>query len=155
MVGTVIAPSLSGIVKQLNFGFSPGWLITLPSLGVVVFAPLIGWLISKIGALQLLRFGLIPYAVLGVIGAFISNDYLLVLDRFLLGAATVAVQVSVTAYIAAVFAGEERMKMIAWQGMAVEFGGVVYLAIGGILGQINWQLPFYIYLIALLCFLLV
>lgn len=40
MVGTVIAPSLSGIVKNLDFGRSPGWLITLPSLGVVVFGSL-------------------------------------------------------------------------------------------------------------------
>ncbi|AEL25175.1 MFS transporter [Cyclobacterium marinum] len=155
MVGTVIAPSLSGIVKQLDFGFSPSWLITLPSLGVVVFAPIIGRLINKLGSLKLLILGLVPYAILGVIGAFISNDYLLILDRFLLGAATVAIQVSVTLYIAAFFTGEERMKMIAWQGMAIELGGVIFLAIGGILGQMHWQFPFYIYLLALVCLMFV
>lgn len=151
MVGTVIAPSLSGIAAQKNLGFSPSWLITLPSLGVVIFAPIIGRLLNKVGTLKLLSYGLIPYAVLGLIGAFISNDYILILDRILLGAATVAIQVSVTAYIAEFFTGDARMKMIAWQGMAIELGGVVFLAIGGILGEMNWQYPFYIYLIALLC----
>ncbi len=155
MVGTVIAPSLSGIVAHKNLGFSASWLITLPSLGVVLFAPLIGKLLNKIGTLKLLRLGLIPYAFFGLIGAFITNDYLLILDRILLGGAAVAVQVSVTAYIADFFTGEARVKIIAWQGMSIELGGVVFLAIGGILGEINWQFPFYIYLVALLCLVLV
>ncbi|MFD1016487.1 MFS transporter [Winogradskyella rapida] len=155
MVGTVIAPSLSGIVTHKNLSFSPSWLITLPSLGVVVFAPFIGRLLARLGTLKLLSFGLIPYAILGLLGAFIANDYLLILDRFLLGGATVAVQVAVTAYIADCFIGEARIKMIAWQGMAIELGGVVFLAIGGILGELHWQYPFYIYLLALLCLVLV
>ncbi|MDF4202763.1 MFS transporter [Maribacter sp. SA7] len=155
MVGTVIAPALSGIVDYKNLSFSPSWLITLPSLGVVVFAPFIGRLLTKMSALKLLTFSLIPYAVLGVIGAFIDNQYLLILDRFLLGGATVGVQVSVTAYIAAKFEGEARMKMIAWQAMSIELGGVVFLAIGGVLGELFWQYPFYIYLLALVCLLLV
>ncbi|SIQ58746.1 MFS transporter [Maribacter ulvicola] len=66
-----------------------------------------------------------------------------------------AIQVSVTVYIAAQYEGGARMKMIAWQGMAIELGGIVFLAIGGVLGEIFWQYPFYIYLIALVCLLLV
>lgn len=93
MVGTVIAPSLSGILQHKNIGFSPSWLITLPSLGVVLFAPIIGRLLPKLGTLKLLSLGLIPYAVLGLLGAFITNDYVLMLDRILLGAATVAFKV--------------------------------------------------------------
>ncbi|KKN98263.1 hypothetical protein LCGC14_0147970 [marine sediment metagenome] len=155
MVGTVTAPSLSGIMQHKDLSFSPSWLITLPSLGVVVFAPLIGRLLNKLTPLKLLGLGLIPYAFLGLIGAFITNEYVLILDRFLLGAATVAVNVSVTAYIAKQFEGDTRMKMIAWQGMAIELGGVMFLAVGGILGELNWQYPFYIYLVALVCLPLV
>jgi MFS family permease len=155
MVGAVIAPSLSGIVENLNFSYSPGLLITLPSLGVVLFGPFVGGLLNKLGTFKLLVLGLVPYALLGVAGAFISNDYLLILDRLLLGAATVIVQVAVTAFIAELFSGETRMKIIAWQGMAIEIGGVVFLAIGGVLGEMNWKNPFYIYLVALVCLVLV
>ncbi|MEO9952177.1 MFS transporter [Nonlabens sp.] len=155
MVGTAIAPSLSGIIKNTDFSFSPSWLITLPSLGVVVFAPFIGGILKKSGKFNLLIMGLIPYAVLGVLGAFIKNDYLLIIDRFLLGGATVMVQVSVTAFIAELFTGETRLKMVSWQVMSIELGGVVFLALGGVLGEINWQFPFYIYLLGLVCFLLV
>jgi len=155
MVGAVIAPSLSGIIEHLNFNYSPGLLITLPSLGVVVFASLVGRFLPKTGAFKMLCLGLIPYALLGVAGAFINNDYVLILDRFLLGGATVAIQISVGSFIADCFTGEKRMKLIAWQGMAVELGGVIFLSIGGVLGELNWQYPFYIYLIALVCFLFV
>ncbi|TXF87810.1 MFS transporter [Neolewinella aurantiaca] len=155
MVGTVIAPSLSGIVANRDLSFAPGWLITLPSLGVVLSAQLVGRLLNRLGTLKLMMWGLTPYALLGLAGAFIVNDYLLILDRVLLGVASVAIQVSVTAYIADFFTGETRIRMIAWQGMSIELGGVIFLAIGGVLGELNWQFPFYIYLIALLCLLFV
>ncbi|NRD19472.1 MFS transporter [Winogradskyella eckloniae] len=155
MVGSVIAPALTGIVKHTNFGFSPSWLITLPSLGVVVFAPFVGRLINKLGTFNLLVLSLAPYAILGVLGAFIANDYILILNRFFLGVVTVGIQVSVTAYIAEFFTGDVRMKMIAWQGMAIELGGVVFLGIGGVLGELHWQYPFYVYAVALLCLVLV
>tara|TARA_Y100001933_G_C19012177_1_gene569400 strand:- start:2215 stop:3402 length:1188 start_codon:yes stop_codon:yes gene_type:complete len=154
MVGTVIAPSLTGIVQHLEFGYDPSWLITLPSLGVVLFAPFVGKMLNRTGALKLLYFGLLPYGILGVMGAFITNDYLLMLDRFLLGGATVAVQVSITSLIVGYFENEARIKMIAWQGMAIELGGVVFLSLGGVLGEWNWQSPFYIYLLAIICLVL-
>ncbi|UMB55542.1 hypothetical protein MKD41_13285 [Lutibacter sp. A64] len=64
---------------------------------------MVGNLLNRLGTLKLLSLGLIPYAFLGVVGAFITNDYLLILDRILLGTTTVIIQVSVTAYIADFF----------------------------------------------------
>ncbi|HIB36499.1 MFS transporter [Mesonia sp.] len=155
MVGSVIAPALPAISKSLNFNFNPGLLVTLPSLGVVLFSPFVGKLINKLGPFKLICLGLLPYAIFGFIGYLISNTYLLVLDRLLLGAACVAIQVSVTTYIAELFEGEQRLKMIAWQGMAIELGGVVFLSLGGYLGELSWYFPFYIYLLAIPYLLLV
>ena len=124
-------------------------------MGVAVFAPIIGRLINKLGNFKLLCLGLVPYGILGILGAYITNDYLLIIDRFLLGGATVAVQVSITGFIADLFTGEKRMKMVTWQVMSIEFGGVLFLAVGGILGQMHWQYPFFIYLVALVCVLFV
>ncbi|WP_339712392.1 MFS transporter [uncultured Kriegella sp.] len=155
MVGTAIAPSLTEIAINLDFSFSPGWLITLPSLGVVLFAPIIGRLISKLGAFKLLTLGLIPYAILGYSGGYISDPYVLIVNRILLGGSAVAIQVAVTTYIADYFEGQRRIELIAWQGMAIEVGGVVFLSIGGVLGEWHWRSPFLIYLIALPCFILV
>lgn len=155
MVGTVIAPALPEIAAHLNFARHPGWLITLPSLGVVLFAPFAGRLIDAKGNYLVMCWGLIPYGVLGVPGMFLSNPYILVADRLLLGAATAALAASGTGLIAEYFEGEARMKMIAWQGMAIELGGVVFLSLGGFLGGIHWKLPFLIYLVALVCLVMV
>lgn len=155
MVGSIVAPSLGIIASSLNFQYAPSWIITLPSLGVVLFAPFVGPLLKRFGVYNLLLIGLVPYAIFGFSGAFIENSYLLIANRIALGAAAVVVQVAGTAFIAQLFTGEDRMKMIAWQGMAVELGGVVFLTIGGVLGEIYWQYPFYIYLIAVVCLILV
>ncbi|MBT33105.1 MAG: MFS transporter [Thalassobius sp.] len=154
MVGSAIAPSLLEIEKNLDFQFDSGLLITLPSLGVVVFSPLAGWLLPKLGSFKLLCFGLIPYAIFGYGGGFISNNYILIVDRVLLGGAAVFVQIAATALIAENFIGKKRMQIIAWQGMAIEGGGVLFLSLGGVLGEMYWQYPFLIYLIALICFIL-
>jgi len=151
MVGTVIAPSLTEIARNLGFTANPGWLITLPSLGVVLFAPLMGKLIDKYGAYVVICGGLVPYAFIGNLGSLLHNPYLLIIDRLLLGAATAAVQASSTSMIADFFHGEKRMKMMARQGMSIEIGGVIFLSIGGILGEIHWKLPFLIYLIGVIC----
>lgn len=155
MVGTVIAPSLNEISLHLGFKESPGWLITLPSLGVVLFAPFVGKLIDQKGAYQILKWGLIPYALLGFLGAFLSNPYLVIIDRILLGAATAALQASGTGLIAILFHGNDRMKLIAWQGMAIELGGVIFLSLGGFLGELGWKYPFVIYLLGLVCAVLI
>jgi MFS family permease len=152
MVGSVIAPALPAIADHLQFGFSPGLLVTLPSLGVVLFSPLIGKLVNSLGPFRLLIIGLLPYAILGFMGLYLGNTYVLVVDRLLLGATCVAIQIAVTSYIADLFEGKERLKMIAWQGVAIELGGVVFLSLGGVLGELNWSFPFYIYLVAILFF---
>jgi MFS family permease len=155
MVGTAIAPSLAEISQHLGFIKSPGWLVTLPSLGVVLFAPLAGRLIDQKGPYIIMLRGLIPYALLGVAGAVLNNPYIVVADRILLGAATAAVQASGTGLIAALFNGKSRMKMIAWQGMAIELGGVIFLSAGGFLGEFGWRYPFLIYLIGLICTIMI
>lgn len=154
MVGTVIAPSLIEISKNLNFNANPGWLITLPALGVVLFASLAGKLIDKKGAWVTMCIGLIPYGILGTLGFLLHHPWILTIDRILLGAATAAVQASATGLIYQHFHGRERIKMIAWQGMSIELGGVLYLSFGGYLAELGWALPFYIYLLSFLCLML-
>lgn len=155
MVGTVIAPSLTTVSIHLDFTRNPGWLITLPALGVVLFAPIIGKIMDRKGPYVIMCWGLIPYALFGVIGMWLNNPILLIADRILLGAATASIQASGTALIACFFEKEARIKMIAWQGMSIELGGVLFLSIGGILAEINWQYPFFIYLLAILCLFMV
>ncbi|WP_176046555.1 MFS transporter [Burkholderia sp. BCC1644] len=148
MVGCVIVPGLPSIAPALNVAGAASWLVTLPSLGVVVFGAAAGNLIGKAGAYRALVIGLALYAVLGAGGALLSGPVVLV-DRFLLGGATALVMAAGTTLISEFYSGDARLAMIARQGMAIELGGVVFLTIGGALTHIGWAAPFGLYLVAL------
>lgn len=106
---------------------------------------LFGKLIDKKGPYPVALFGLLFYGVFGVLGAYMPNAPMLFADRFLLGTATAAIMSSSVALIAMFFQGEKQLKIIAIQGMSMEFGGVIFLSISGILADVSWQSPFYIY----------
>lgn len=155
MVGCVIVPGLPAISQGLGVPKAAGWLVTLPSLGVVLFGAPVGPLMKRIGAYRVLVSGLAIYGALGVVGMWLTNPVVLFADRLLLGGATAMVMASGTALISEFHEGDARLKMIALQGMSIELGGVIFLAIGGILARLGWQFPFLLYLAAWLFLALV
>ncbi|MGF9566677.1 MFS transporter [Neorhizobium sp. BT27B] len=148
MVGCVIVPGLPSIAAALGVGPASSWLVTLPSLGVAVFGLAVGRLIERLGSRRALVIGLLLYGLLGYAAVWLRGYPAVLLDRFLLGGATAIVMSAGTTLISEFFDGEARLKMISRQGMAIELGGVVFLAIGGMLAGIGWQHPFLLYLVA-------
>ncbi|AQS92397.1 MFS transporter [Gluconobacter sp. LMG 1744] len=148
MVGCVIVPGLPGIATALGLSQEASWLVTLPSLGVVIFGPFAGHLITRLGSRQALRIGLALYGALGLACIWLSNAVLIFSDRLLLGGATAIVMASGTGLLSDFFEGHARLKMIALQGMAIELGGVIFLSLGGLLASMGWQWPFSLYLMS-------
>jgi MFS family permease len=148
MVGCVIVPGLPSIAPALGVDGAAGWLVTLPSLGVVLFAPLAGRMIDRMGARTALCLGLGAYGLLGLATAALHGLVPVFAARILLGGATALVMAGGTGLIAQFYAGEARMAMIARQGMAIELGGVIFLFIGGLLTRLDWFAPFALYALA-------
>lgn len=148
MVGCVIVPGLTEISENLKAANVAGWLVTLPSLGVVLFGPVAACIIQRWGAYKSISVGLVLYGLLGAAGVFLDQLVILFADRILLGGVTAVVMASGTALISSFYEGPERLKMIAVQGMSIELGGVIFLSLGGLLASISWQWPFALYLIA-------
>ncbi|MBH0006653.1 MFS transporter [Psychrobacter sp. SWN149] len=148
MVGTLLAPGLVSISAGLGITDNSVLLITLPSLGAVVFAPLAGKLIDKYGAYKLLMIGLFLYGLAGASAYLLHGPAQVFSNRFLLGGITAVVMASCTVLISTWYQGEARLKMIAKQGMSIELGGVIFLFLGGLLASQFWALPLSIYLIA-------
>lgn len=155
MVGCVIVPGLPNIASQLNISGNSSWLVTLPSLGVVLFGPLAAWLMDKMGLRTALMLGLFLYGLLGVIGMFLSGDILVFTDRIFLGGATAIVMAAGTGLISEFYQSDARMAMLAKQGMSIELGGVIFLFVGGLLASMKWNYPFTLYLIAWILLVLV
>ena len=148
MVGTLLAPGLVSISNGLGITNNTVLLITLPSLGAVVFAPIAGRLIDKYGAYKLLIIGLFLYGFVGASGYFLYGPTLVFINRFILGGVTAIVMAGCTVLISTWYKGEARLGMIAKQGMAIELGGVIFLFLGGYLASLFWGLPLALYLIA-------
>lgn len=152
MVGCVIVPGLNEISQAVGITKNASLLVTLPSLGVVLFGSFAGKIIDKYGAYLAICWGLLFYGFLGFGGAFLISlpfsVVFLIIDRFLLGGACALVMSSGTALISFFYTGEKRLKMIAVQGMSIELGGVIFLSVGGYLAAINWKYPFALYLMA-------
>ncbi|HCB1396542.1 MFS transporter [Klebsiella pneumoniae] len=148
MVGCVIVPDLNRISVNLGVPHAAGWLVTTPSLGVVVFSPVAGRLIERVGARTALTGGLFFYGLLGAGGVFFHGPIMVLADRLLLGGATSVVMSAGTTLISDFYSGRARLKMIALQGMSIELGGVVFLFIGGLMALAGWYWPFSLYLVA-------
>jgi len=148
MVGTVVAPGLLNIAAALQVESHASWLITLPSLGAVLFAPIAGRMIDRLGAYRALTGGLFLYGLLGAGGALLEGTVAVFADRILLGGVTAVVMAGGTTLISEWYHGHARLKMIAQQGMSIELGGVIFLFVSGVLAGIAWQLPFLLYLLA-------
>lgn len=148
MVGCVVAPGLPSIAAALGVESHASWLITLPSLGAVLFAPLAGRMIDRIGAYRALTGGLFLYGLLGAGGALLDGTAVVFADRILLGGVTAVVMASGTTLISEWYHGHARLAMIAQQGMSIELGGVIFLFVSGVLAGIAWQWPFALYLLA-------
>lgn len=154
MVGAALAPGLGSIAHELGVGDYATLLLTLPAFGAIMFAPLFGMLIDRIGARTILLASLWGYFIFGVGGMFLHGPWLVAIDRIVLGGFAAGVMASGTAVISQWYQGTARLNMIAKQGMAIELGGVVFLFAGGILSEWHWQAPFLLYVMGFVCFLM-
>ena len=148
MVGCVIVPGLPSIAHGLGVDGAASWLVTVPSLGVILLGPLAGKLIERQGPYKALCLGLFTYGLLGFIGFLLHGPVVVFADRFLLGGATAVIMAAGTGLISVFYEGQSRLHMIARQGMSIELGGVIFLFIGGLLASVGWQWPFVLYLTA-------
>tara|TARA_R110001606_G_scaffold170135_1_gene315504 strand:- start:794 stop:1951 length:1158 start_codon:yes stop_codon:yes gene_type:complete len=154
MVGAALAPGLHTVAEGLGVSSYAPLLITLPALGAIIFAPLFGKLIDRIGARTTLLISLWGYFLLGAGGAFLYGPWQIAIDRIILGGFAAGLMAAGTAVISQWYQGPARLNMIAKQGMAIELGGVVFLFIGGLLSELSWQAPFLLYVMGLLCAIL-
>lgn len=154
MAGATIAPSLPAMKQHFsnisNVDYWVRLVLTVPALFIALGAPLIGVLIDKIGRKPALLAALVVYGLAGSSGLWLNAIGLILLGRAFLGISVAGVMITATALIADYYVGKARGQFLGFQAAFMALGGVVFLSVGGFLADINWRMPFFIYLIALL-----
>ncbi len=124
--------------------------LSFPGLFIALTAVVAGLVIDRFGRLKLLGVALLCYALGGTSGYWLDNIYLILAGRALLGISVGITMTIVTTLVADYYEGIARQKFAGLQIAVMSLGGIIFITLGGILADINWRVPFLLYLFSLL-----
>ncbi|QAY68737.1 MFS transporter [Xylanimonas protaetiae] len=148
MAPALIAPSLPAMAGHFRDETLVRLALTVTSLAIAVGAPLAGALADRLGRRLVLLAGLVAYAVAGTAGLVVTGLGTLLATRAALGLAVGAVTTAVGALITDWFTGPRRATYLGYQQAAASLGGVVLLPLAGLLADVGWRAPFWLYAVA-------
>lgn len=130
-------------------------LTSLPSLLIIPFVLLAGKLAEKRDFVRLLKAGLWMFAASGVLYLFSDKMWQLMVVSALLGIGSGLIIPLSTGLVSRYFTGEYRVKQFGYSSAITNVTLVVATAVTGYLAEVNWHLPFVVYLLPLVSLLLV
>jgi len=152
MAGATISPALPALAAHFadmpNVEYLSRFLITLPSIFIGVFAPVAGLVIDRFGRRRLLLGAIILYGVAGSAGFFLDTLTGILVSRALLGLSVAGVMTVSSTLMGDYFSGRIRERFMGFRQGFIQFGGVVFLTLGGLLASYDWRAPFLVYLLA-------
>ena len=119
------------------------WLMTAFAGMQFLFAPVLGEISDRYGRRPVLLVALLGLSIDYLLHAWAPTIIWLFVGRFLAGIMGASFTVA-TAYIADISTNEEKAKNFGMIGAAFGLGFIIGPAIGGIFGEIDVRLPFYI-----------
>ncbi|NNG03806.1 MAG: MFS transporter [Inquilinus sp.] len=153
MSGATIAPSLPAVAD--HFAATPDvalltrLVLTVPALFIAICAPLAGLIIDRFGRKRMILGATLVYVVAGTSGAMLDTLYGILIGRALLGVAVAGIMTTATTLAGDYFDGPARARFMGLQASSMAFGGVVFIAVGGLAADLHWRGPFFVYLAAL------
>ena len=157
MASAAISPALAKIHQAFQ-GTDPTLIklvLTLPSLLIIPFSLLCGWLVKYVQKKHILFVGLMIYFFAGAGGAFAQSIKQLLIIRAIFGMGVGLVIPLSTSLIADFYQGVDRTKMMGYSGSVSHLGGVIFLLVSGWLACINWRYAFAVYGLSFLILLMV
>ncbi len=130
-------------------------LTTLPSLLIIPFILMAGYISERVGYVRLLYVGLSLFLLSGVLYFVCSSMTQLIIVSALLGVGAGIIVPLSTALVSKFFSGDERTKQYGYVSAITNIALVVATALTGWLADVEWRLPFIVYLTPIVTLLLV
>jgi MFS family permease len=154
LAAVVIAPVLPQMQEhfsdQPNVAFMVPMALTAPGLVIALLSMAVGILADKTGRKNLLIIGLLMYAVFGVAPVFIDSLPTIIGTRIGVGLAEAIIMTSSMALIGDYYSGVQRERYLALNTTLSSASAVIFIAIGGALGEMGWRTPFFVYSISII-----
>ena len=129
-------------------------LTSLPSLLIIPSILFAGKLVERVGYTKILFAGLTLFLLSGVLYLLASSMSELILISALLGVGAGMIIPLSTALVSHFFSGEYRTKQFGYVSAISNLTLVVATALTGYLAEIDWKLPFSVYLIPIVSLIL-
>lgn len=155
LAGAALSPALSEIARNFP-GISELWiksLVTIPSICVVIGQIVMANLPKKLSPRCQVLAGLLLYAC-GFIPYLWSTFPILVVSRIILGIGLSLLVPWTVGFIQLYFSGNEQKVMLGYASGLNNLGTVIAVLYSGIVSGFDWHFVFFIYLLALLSFLM-
>lgn len=124
-------------------------MLTLPSLVIAFLAPFLGHFIFRFGKKKSVLIALFFFSLFGSAGLYLETLESLLISRAFFGVCVATLMIVSTSLVGDYFKEEDRHKFMGYQSAFMGFGGIFFVMGGGFLSDINWRLPFGIYLIGI------
>lgn len=154
MAAATLSPALPAI--ESHFAGTPQsalltrLVVTFPALWIALCAPLAGMIADRFGRRPLLLVSVLLYGVAGMSGLMLDSLHAILAGRALLGVAVAGIMTAVTALAGDYYVGAARERFMGLQAAFTGFGGLLFLAAGGVLAEWHWRAPFAVYALAFL-----
>ncbi len=130
-------------------------LTSLPSLLIIPFMLLTGKFEEKIGKKKLVVIGLAIYLMSAILYFFADSIVGLILIGCLLGVGAGIVIPLSTSLVATIFVGKYRVSQLGISSSITNITLVIATFVAGLLANVNWHLPFAVYLLPVVSLLLI
>lgn len=147
---TLLSPVLPVIRSAFGLtDFRTSLLIACYFLPGIVFSPVVGLLADRYGRRSVLLPSLIGFGLVGGSIAFVDNFTLILAMRVIQGSAAAGIFILTVTFISDLFHGIERNTVLGINSACLFLGAALFPFVGGFLGAIAWNVPFFAYFIAI------
>ena len=159
----LVVGALSPVGHDIELHFGAGGngrlaaqaIFVFPSLGIMLGAPVAGWLIARFGARNFLLAILVVFGLSGSAGLYLDNLWALLATRLLVGFAVAGVMTATIVLIDEHSDHTSRSRFLGYQSAIGAGAGVVVLLGAGQVADLGgWRTPFALYLLSFIFFIL-
>lgn len=145
-----ILPVLPSAGRSLQIPMSEiGLLLTSFTLPGIFLTPLAGLLADRYGRKTVLIPSLTIFGLAGFACAFTTDFQTILCLRALQGVGAAPISVLYTTITGDLYSGKERLKIMGYNASVLSMGTAIFPFIGGMLGELGWQYPFMLPILAL------
>jgi len=149
MAGGAIAPVSPQIITALEFDRAlAGNLVSIHALTIALSSPILGLIADKISPVRVLVPSLVCYGIFGTAGALVTNFWVLLVTRALLGITAGGIAAGGMGLLAKLYDKQARAQAIAYATATLTITGIIFPLLAGALGSIHWRYAFVTYAIA-------